>query len=195
MIHIVDWKFDKQTLRRYSTQTIVAGVLMALLGAVGIFVPSLMSLVVVNFLAWLFLFSAIVQGYNTYKNYRKSVSAWLKVALSLISSMLLLFFPVEGVAAVGILLAAYLLLDAFGSIGFAWEYRPNKGWWMMLINGILSILLAIILLAGWPFSSLILVGLFVGFSLFFDGIALIALGVGAKKITDDEIDQANKKER
>jgi uncharacterized membrane protein HdeD (DUF308 family) len=181
------FEFDKETLKKYSTQVIVAGVLMAIQGLVGVMAPSLMSLVVVNFLAWLFLFSAIVQGYIIYKSYNGSVGAWLKPVISLIAALLLLFFPVEGVAAVGMMLAAYLLVDAYSSITFAWQYRPNKGWVLMLVNGILSIVLAFILLAGWPFSSMVLVGLFVGISLFFDGVALIGMGLGAKKLTDEEI--------
>jgi len=192
---IVGRMFDKEILRKYGTQTIVAGVLMSLLGLVGIFAPTLMSLVVVNFVAWLFLFSAIVQGTITWKSYRNSFSAWLKPAISLIAAILLLFFPFEGVAAVGIMLAAYLLVDAYSSLTFGWEYRPNKGWWLMILNGILSIVLAIIFMIGWPFSSIVLVGLFVGISLFFDGVALVAFGLGAKRISDEEIEKDQNKDR
>ncbi|WP_457597423.1 HdeD family acid-resistance protein [Hydrogenimonas sp.] len=185
--------FDEETLKKYSTQTVVAGVLMAIIGLVGVMAPSLMSFVVVNFLAWLFLFSAIVQGYITYKSYRHSAGAWLKPVISLIAAVLLLFFPIEGVAAVGIMLAAYLLVDAYSSFAFAWQYRPAKGWVLMLVNGLLSVVLAVILLVGWPFSSLVLVGLFVGISLFFDGVALIGMGLGAKKLASDEEKKNNEK--
>jgi len=97
--------------------------------------PSVISLAVVTFLAWLFLFSAIVQGYTVYRSYRRSFSAWLKPLLSLVASLLLLLFPVEGVAAVGMLLAVYLLIDAYSSITFGWQYKPNRGWWMMVLTG------------------------------------------------------------
>ncbi|WP_457595525.1 HdeD family acid-resistance protein [Hydrogenimonas sp.] len=179
--------FDNETLRKFSNHTIVAGVIMALIGLVGVIAPQLMSLVAVNFLAWLFLFSAGVQGYAVYRSYRRSFSAWLKPFLSLVAALLLLFFPLEGVAAVGILLASYLLIDAFSSFSFGWEYRPNRGWWILMLNGALSLLLALILLAGWPYSSLVLVGLFVGISLFFDGVALVTIGIGAKRaLSEDE---------
>jgi uncharacterized membrane protein HdeD (DUF308 family) len=186
MTFVGRFEFDRETLKKYSTQVIIAGVLMAILGLVGVMAPGLMSLVVVNFLAWLFLFSAIVQGYIIYKSYNGSVGAWLKPVISLIAALLLLFFPIEGVAAVGIMLAAYLLVDAYSSLTFAWQYRPNKGWVLMLVNGILSIVLAVILLAGWPFSSIVLVGLFVGISLFFDGVALIGMGLGARKLAEED---------
>ncbi|WP_353661554.1 HdeD family acid-resistance protein [Hydrogenimonas sp. SS33] len=181
------FQFDKETLKKYSNQTIFAGILMMVLGLVGVFAPTLMSVVTVYFLAWLFLFSGIVQGYNTWKSYNGHLGAWLKPTISIITAFLLMFFPLPGVAATAILLVVYLLMDAYSSLTLGWQYRPNKGWWLMLVNGILSIVLAIILLIGWPVSSLVLVGLFVGISLFFDGAALVGMGLGARKIGEDEI--------
>ncbi len=178
--------FDKDTLKRFSTQTIVAGVLMMIVGAVGIFAPSLMSLVVVTFLGWLFLVSAAVQGYITWKSYRKSFSAWLKPVLSLVTGVLFFAFPFESVAAVAILLSAYLLIDAFASFGFAMDYRPNSGWWLLIVNALLSIVLAVLILIGWPASSLMWVGLFAAVSLFFDGVALLSMGIGARKLAKED---------
>ncbi len=178
----VRFAFDEQTLKKFSTQTIVAGVLMLLVGGAGIFMPQIMSLVVVTFLGWLFVTSAAVQGYITYKTYRKSFSAWLKPILSLITGLLFFFFPLEGVAAVAVLLAAYLLVDAYSSFGFSMDYRPNSGWWLLIVNALVSILLAVLIILGWPASSLLWVGLFAAVSLFFDGVALVAMGIGARDL-------------
>ncbi|WP_201352134.1 HdeD family acid-resistance protein [Hydrogenimonas urashimensis] len=186
------FQFDKETLKKYSGQTVIAGVLMMVLGLVGLLAPTLMSVVTVYFLAWLFLFSGLVQGYNTWKNYGGHIGAWVKPTISVITAFLLMFFPLPGVAATAILLVVYLLMDAYSSLTLGWHYKPNKGWWLMLTNGILSIVLAIILLVGWPVSSLVLVGLFVGISLFFDGAALVGMGLGAKKIGDEEIETEKK---
>ena len=46
----------------------------------------------------------------------------------------------------------------------------------MVFNGVISALLAILFLIGWPATSLWLVGLYVGISLVFDGWALITIG-------------------
>jgi uncharacterized membrane protein HdeD (DUF308 family) len=181
----INIRFDEETLKKFSKYGMIAGIVMMLIGIGGILLPPMMSLTVVTFMAWLFIFSAFVQGYNTYKNYRKSVSAWLKAILSLVTGFLFLFFPVSGIAVVGMLLAVYLMIDAYSSIAFAFEYKPNKGWWMMLINGIFSLLLSLILIIGWPFNSIVLVGLFVGASLFFDGVALFTFAINAKKLSKD----------
>ena len=182
----VNMVFDKETLKNFSTQTIIAGVLMLIVGAVGVFAPTIMSLVVVTFLGWLFLVSAAVQGYITYKTYRKSFSAWLKPVLSLIVGILFFVYPVEGIAAIGLLLAAYLLVDAFSSFGFAMDYKPNSGWWILIVNALISIILAVLIMIGWPISSIFWVGLYAAVSLFFDGVALVTLGVGAKKLLTEE---------
>ena len=181
-------KFDKETLEKYSKYGKIAGVLMMVIGLGGVFLPPVMSIAVVTFMAWMFLFSALVQGYNTLKNYRKSFIAWLKPILSFITGILFLLFPIQGIAVVGMLLAVYLLIDAYTSIAFGIEYKPNKGWWMMVLNGVLSIVLSIILMMGWPFSSIVLVGLFVGVSLFFDGVALLTFALGAKNLEEQDKD-------
>jgi len=45
----------------------------------------------------------------------------------------------------------------------------------MLINGVLSLLLGVFVIAGWPLTSAWIVGLLIGFSFLLDGIALIAI--------------------
>ncbi len=190
----VKFEFDQDILKKFSKYGIIAGILMMLIGLAGIFLPPIMSVAVVTFMAWMFMFSAFVQGYNTWKNYRKSFVAWLKPILSLLVAIVFLIFPIQGIAVVGILLATYLLIDAYSSIAFGFEYKPNRGWWMMILNGIFSIILAIILLMGWPFSSVILVGLFVGVSLFFDGVALLTFAIGTKNI-NNETKENNKSEK
>ncbi len=179
---IAAFNFDPEILKRFSRQTLIAGGIMAVIGLIGLIFPPLMSLMVIGIMAWLFLLSAVVQGYITFHSYRRSLSAWLKPVMLLIGALLLLFFPGGGIAAVGMMLAAYLLVDAFSSITFAWSYRPHRGWWIMLINGLASLLLAGILLAGWPFSSMVTVGLLIGVSLLFDGLTLISFGYFARQL-------------
>jgi len=183
---IVGRIFDMETLARFSTQTILAGVLMLIIGIVGMLAPGMMSLLVVTLLGWLFITSGIVQGYITYKTYRKSFSAWLKPTLSFVTGMLFFIYPVEGIAVAAVMLSAYLLIDAFSSFGFAMDYRPHQWWWMHIVNALISIVLAVLVMAGWPASSLYWVGLFAAISLFFDGVALVSMGVAAKRSIKEE---------
>lgn len=88
---------------------------------------------------------------------------------------MVLFNPIAGAAALGLVLLVYFLMDGFAGITFALALRPMQGWVWTLISGLASLALAVVFVVGWPFNSLWLVGLLVGISLIFDGIALLML--------------------
>ncbi len=172
---------DEHLTSKFGSYTLVTGFLLIILGTAGLFLPGIISLGTAIFVAWLLIVGAIIWATHTYKYHAKSVMGWIKPALLLITGGLMLFYPLSGVAAVGLLLAIYLLMDAFGSFALAQSIHPAKGWGWMTFNGIISALLAMLFLIGWPETSLWLVGLYVSISLLFDGIALIAVGAAIRK--------------
>jgi len=177
---------DREKLKEFSTLSIITGVLMLLAGIFALWYPVAGSLAFVLFLGALFVSSAIIQGYITYKAHQKSFSAWFKVLMLLITGILLIIWPGSGIAAVAILFAAYFFMDAFASFGMALDLKPLKGWGLAALNGILSLLLGIVMIIGWPFNAPLTVGIIVGVSFMMDGIVLIYLGWLAKKGVYDE---------
>ncbi len=172
---------DKEKLKEFSTLSIVSGVIMAIAGFLAIVNPVAGSLAFVLFLGALFVASAIVQAYVTFKAHQKSLGAWFKVIMLLITGILLLVWPASGIAAVAILFSAYFFVDAFASFQMALDLKPLKGWGIAALNGVLSFLLGIAMIVGWPFSAPFMVGVIVGVSFLMDGIVLIYLGIMAKK--------------
>lgn len=172
---------NQKTLDKFGPYTLITGILLIVLGMVGIVLPGVMSLGTALFIAWLLLAGGAIWAVHTYKHNPTHVMGWLKPALLSITGGLMLFYPASGVAAVGLLLAIYLLLDAYGSFALAQTLHPAKGWGWMMFNGVLSFLMALLFLIGWPSTSLWLVGLYIGISLFFDGWALVAIGWALRK--------------
>jgi len=66
----------------------------------------------------------------------------------------------------------YNFMDAFSSFSLAFSFRPQKIWLVWLFNTITSLALGVLFVIGWPTNSLFLIGILVGISLLFDGIAL-----------------------
>lgn len=172
---------DKKALDKFGPYTLTIGILMVLLGMAGIILPGVMSLGTAIFVAWLLLTGGVLWGIHTYQHNPAHVMDWLKPALLFITGGLMLIYPASGVAVVGLLLATYLLLDAYGSFALAQTIHPAKGWGWMTFNGVVSFLMALLFLIGWPSTSLWLVGLYVGISLLFDGWALVAIGWALRK--------------
>ncbi|WP_404954249.1 hypothetical protein [Streptomyces sp. 147326] len=53
---------------------------------------------------------------------------------------------------------------------------------LALVQGAFGVLLGILILSSWPGNSLYVIGTFFSLALLFDGLSLIALGMGARRI-------------
>ena len=171
------------TFKKYAT---ISGVIFIVLGSIGIIFPTFMTLTTVILVSYLMLFAGISSAWITWVINRNDWAGWLKSFILIGVSMLMFFYPMQGVATLGLLLAIYFFTDAFASFGLAFSLKPQKIWWMWFINAITSMVLGTIFLIGWPFSALYLVGLLVGISLLFDGIALLSGGAFLNVIEKEE---------
>jgi uncharacterized membrane protein HdeD (DUF308 family) len=169
-------KLNDNFIGKFGIYTLVVGVLFILMGVAGILVPIVMSLGTVIFSAWLLFLAGITWGIYTYRYDSKSFTNWIKSALFIIVSILMLLYPMMSIEALALLLAIYLLIDASNSFILANAIHPAKGWFWLAFNGVTSLILAILFLFGWPSLSQYIVGLYVGISLFIDGWALFAVG-------------------
>jgi len=174
--------FDEEFVKRFRKTSLAIGIALAIAGLVGVTMPQIISLVSEIFLGWLLVMAGVLAGYIVFLSRGRSISAWLKPVLLIITGALFLFTPLIGIATMALLLTFYLLLDAFASFGLAYDYRPLHGWVWMAFNGVLSLLLAFFVLIGWPATSAMLVGIYIGISLLFDGLALIFMSLAAGKV-------------
>jgi len=176
---------DKELLKNFGKYSNIIGIFMLILGVLGILFPVFASIASAFYLGWILLFSGFFIAIHTYKTNKKDWLGWLKSVILLITGAFTVVNPLPGVAALGIIFTIYFLMDAFSSMALAFELKPQKGWWWSLINSFLSIIIAAYIIAGWPVSSIWIVGLLVGISLFFDGVVLITLGSAANKISKE----------
>ncbi len=172
---------EEDVLKQFKTHSLIAGSLLLIAGIIGVLLPDITALTLSYFIGWLLVIGGTISAYHIFKSYNTKWIAWFKPLILLTIGILILLYPVTGIASVGLLLIIYFLFDGFAGIMFSLEFYPLKGWGWMLFNAILSIALAVVFLIGWPFSSVWLVGLFVGVSLIFDGVAMITVGYNMNK--------------
>ena len=171
------------SFKKYAT---ISGVMFIILGIAGIIFPSFMSFTALAFVSYLMLFAGVSSAWLTWMSNRENWSGWLKSFLLIIVALLMLFYPMEGIAALGLLFAIYFFTDAFAGFGLAFSLKPQKVWWLWLFNALTSLALGVIFMVGWPFSSLMMVGLLVGVSLLFDGVALLSGGIFLQNEEDEK---------
>ena len=177
MPHVIFHIAMDETTRR---RLIIAGVLMLVIGVLGVVVPQVLSFTLSLLVGALLVAAGLVSLYLTWYGYQRSLLAWFKPVILLVIGLLIAFHPTAGAAAIGLVLILYFLLSAFAGISVALALRPLPGWGWMLFSGLVSLVLAVVFIAGWPFGARWLVGLFVGINLIFDGISLLMLGLAAR---------------
>lgn len=171
---------DQQSLEKFNQSAKPTGIAMIIIGIIGIVFPSLISLTLNFFISSIFFLSAIALAYSAYVCKTQTLMLWFKPFILFMLALIILFHPGVIISTLGIILALYFLIDGFAGIALSVEMKPAKGWVFMLVNGLLSLLLGLVVLVGWPLSSAWLVGLLIGLSFLFDGIALIAIAGNIK---------------
>lgn len=105
---------------------------------------------------------------------------------------LLLWDPLSGSLSLTLLLAAFLLVIGLFRVYFAWQWQ-RRGWrWRLAaFMGGLDILLALLIIAGWPATGLWVIGLFLAIELLFNGILLTSLAVTVRSLQRDASGQVS----
>ncbi len=174
---------NKDVTDKFAKYSQIYGIIFLVLGLLGILFPGIMSLTSALFIGWLLLFSGFLIGAQTWQVNKKDWLGWLKTLLYIVVGALIVINPLSGIIALGILFTAYFFIDSFLNFILAFNIKPASGWWIVLLNAILSLAIGIYFLYAIadPVKTIWLVGIFVGISLFFDGVMLLSLASASKK--------------
>ncbi len=177
---------DMMLLPKFSKHAKIAGITMTILGLLSIVYPFIGTIFTVSFIAWLMIFGGLIAGFATAKTNPEDWLGWFKSFILILTGGLMIFKPAVGIQAIALILAIYFLLDTFAGFAMGTLMRPIKGWWYWSLNGAFSFILAVIFLSSWVniSKSAWLIGVFVGISLLFDGIALLFMGNIFKKLSE-----------
>jgi uncharacterized membrane protein HdeD (DUF308 family) len=96
--------------------------------------------------------------------------------------MYMLWHPVLGVAALTLLLAALFLLEGVLDLVLFFHLRSLHGASWMLFDGIVTLILALMIYAQWPSSSIWAIGTLVGVSMIISGITRVMMSLAVRKV-------------
>ena len=173
------------TIQQNKALFIFEGISFIILGILAIAVPAFFTLGFELFIGWLFIFTSFVQAYRLIKLHRilpGFTAALITTIIYFIAGLLLLAYPVQGIITLTVLLIIYFLLEGIAKIGWGFELRPLKGSGWLITSGIISLIMAAIIIAGWPTTAFWVLGLLIGINMLFFGSSLIALAWSAPKV-------------
>ena len=163
-------------LKKFAKNSKQIGIIMMIAGVIGFVLPQLFSLTLSYFIGWLLLFAGFTQAYNAYAHKEHNLLPWLRPFSNLLVGFIFLVDSKVGVASLGLLLAFYFFIDAYASIALAQFFKAHKVTLWSIINAVISVGLGLFVLMNWPVHSDFFVGIFVGITLFFNGMTLLVLG-------------------
>jgi uncharacterized membrane protein HdeD (DUF308 family) len=167
---------------------LVQGVILAALGLLAIGAPLVATIVVVKLTGWLFFIGGIIGlvSFFTGRDVPGSVWSFITSALAILAGIYLLRQPLSGMLSLTLVLAAFFIAQGISQIFAALAHkRALKSWGWVLLSGIVDLILAGIILRGWPETSAWILGLLVGINLLMYGVSLIMTALAARSIPDD----------
>ena len=110
------------------------------------------------------------------------VRRWQGFALQLLLGLLYLgggiifvLNPFAGLVALTITLGAFFAADGVARVLLALQIRPESGWWLFLVSGLLSLVIGVLVFFGLPSGwSVAFLGLVLGINMIMTGIAFLA---------------------
>src|SRR5262245_29599790 len=169
------------SLRRMWWLLLALGLVTVVVGLLAIsstFVATLASVLVFG---WLLLIAGVTEVVHALmvRNGRGFALHLLAAALYLLVGFFILEHPVRAAEVLTLLLAASFLVGGVLRIVFSLTVRfPSWPW--VLLNGVVDLLLGGLIWAGWPESSLWVIGLFVGIDLLFHGMSWVMLALNVR---------------
>ena len=178
----------KQIVRDHWVLFLIQGLVMAILGLFAVAAPVIATLAVDIYAGWLFVISGIVGIITLFTRQNISSFVWTLIAavLALIVGVLLIWRPAAGVVTLTLLLTGFFIAEGIVQIVAAFKYRSAVGsaWSWMLFSGIVNVVLAAIILMGWPGTAAWTLGLLVGINLFMSGLALVMTSLACRSLTE-----------
>lgn len=170
-------------VRKFRTRFRNTGYVMIVLGVLAILFPLVFSIAAKALLGWVFLFTGATMLYLAFqaKEWQSTIWTALIALLHLALGVYLAFFALTGLIGLTLFVGIAFLVQGIFEGMIAIQHRPKKGWGWLAFNGVATVLMGILLIAGLPSTALWAIGLLLGVNFLSTGFAFVALARAAEE--------------
>ncbi|OCG19758.1 MULTISPECIES: HdeD family acid-resistance protein [unclassified Gilliamella] len=169
-------------LKEKSSWFILVGVILIVLGCLALGYQFIATVFSVYFIGSLILIAGLAQTLHSFsiKSFGQS-ALWAVMGILYIFIGLMSFLkPVAVSSALTLVMSLLLMMSGFTQIFSAMINRNLPRWGWVLISGMITLILGFMVIIGWPYDSLWILGMFLGIDLVFQGWAYVAIGFALK---------------
>jgi uncharacterized membrane protein HdeD (DUF308 family) len=157
------------------------GIVLLLLGVAAIVRSVAATVVSMLFFGWLLVVAGILEFVSAFMvgNWAGFFLHLLIAIIFAVTGILMLTRPVISAEGLTLVMSMFFLITGlYQLIASLWCHLPGWGW--QGLSGVVTSILGVLVLVGWPASGLWVIGLLVGIDLIFYGWAWIALAIGLR---------------
>ncbi|BAT56647.1 hypothetical protein NOS3756_56590 (plasmid) [Nostoc sp. NIES-3756] len=172
------------TIRKNTSWIITLSIVLIVLGIIAILMPIVATIVSVSVFGWIFLIAGIVRLVKSFQS-KPIRGFWLGLVIGIvyiIAGLILLSNLLAGAVTLTLVLASIFILEGIVEIIASIKARTGSHLsWLVLVDGMITLILGIFVSYGWPNNSFWLIGLYVGISLIFSGASLLSIATATRK--------------
>jgi uncharacterized membrane protein HdeD (DUF308 family) len=159
-------------------------VLFIVLGFLAIVEPLVAGLAVAVLAGWALLAGGVIHAISAFRGAGARNVIWhiVLAVLYLFGGIYFVSHPLLGLGTLTLFLALILLVEGVVWIAAYFQIRAEgKSVWLLL-NGVVTLVLGLMIWAGWPSSSVWAIGTLIGVNLLATGMSLIFVGTTIRRL-------------
>jgi uncharacterized membrane protein HdeD (DUF308 family) len=163
--------------------SIALSVLLILAGIFALMIPFVSGIAITLFFGWAMIVSGVIHFIFAFKTHTTGGVIWelLVGAVYVFTGVYLILHPLDALFALTLILACYLFFEAIVEFIQFFQLRPRHGAGWLIVDGLVTLVLAILIWRSWPASSVWVIGTLVGISMVFSGFSRLMLSLAAKR--------------
>ncbi|MHB9155523.1 MAG: HdeD family acid-resistance protein [Endomicrobiales bacterium] len=167
----------RQEVRGLSGSMMAMGVIEMIAGVLAISLPFFAGALFVVLLGTAVVISGIMQIVHSFS--RRSTGLFIMGLIVAAAGALIIAHPLFGLAFLTLLVGGYLIASGIVRLSVS----RGRGW--DIAAGVIGVIAGILVLAGWPSSSAVVLGLLVGITILTSGIATFTMGSRLNKAAQE----------
>jgi len=156
--------------------------LIILAGILAIALPAVAGIAVNVVVAWLLLLCGVAHlafGWHL-RAFGGAIWQFLLGVVYIVIGVYMVTHPVAGLVTLTLALAIYLFAEGVLELILAFQMPDGRGW--LLLDGIVTLILALMIWRAWPSSTEWVIGTLVGISMIFSGSSRLMLSLAARSV-------------
>jgi uncharacterized membrane protein HdeD (DUF308 family) len=171
-----------EPLRAKCGWIIALGVIYLVAGIVALSSVAFATAVTVFLVGVMMIVAGVAEVINAFqlKSWGKFLLWMMLGALYIVAGLLTLQNPLLTAKFLTLMLGFFLLATGITKIFLAFSMKAGTPWYMVVLSGVITILVGGVIVAAWPVSSVVVLGVFLAVDLISSGVGWISIGLGLK---------------